>query len=61
MTEAIEKKLTALRENQKTIVEQINNGEKVLIKAKADLNAIMGAIQVCEQLLEEGKKDDGKN
>jgi hypothetical protein len=33
----------------------------LLTKAKADLNAIIGAIQVCKQLLEEGKEDGGKN
>ena len=61
MKEAIEEKLKKLEDNKSAVVQQITNGEQLLTKAKADLNAIIGAIQVCKQLLEEGKEDGGKN
>tara|TARA_B100000214_G_C23657462_1_gene485843 strand:+ start:60 stop:245 length:186 start_codon:yes stop_codon:yes gene_type:complete len=61
MKEAIEEKLKKLEDNKSAVVQQITNGEQLLTKAKADLNAIVGAIQVCKQLLEEGKEDGGKN
>ena len=61
MKETIEAKLKGLEDNQKQVSQQIQSGEQLLTKAKADLNAIIGAIQVCKQLLEEGKEDGGKN
>jgi ABC-type transporter Mla subunit MlaD len=61
MKETIEAKLKVLEDNQAKVSQQIQNGEQLLTKAKADLNAIVGAIQVCKQLLEEGKEDGGKN
>ena len=61
MKETIEAKLKVLEDNKSAVVQQITNGEQLLTKAKADLNAIVGAIQVCKQLLEEGKEDGGKN
>ncbi len=57
MKEAIEAKLKVLEDNQAKVSQQIQNGEQLLTKAKADLNAIVGAIQVCKQLLEEGKEE----
>ena len=61
MKEASEAKLKVLEDNPATVSQQLQNGEQLLTKAKADLNAIIGAIQVCKQLLEEGKEDGGKN
>ena len=72
MKEQIEAKLTALEENKIKVVEQIRQGQELVQKGQADLNAILGAIQVCEQLKSEDNKDvkkpdkkkedsDGKN
>tara|TARA_B100000085_G_scaffold241395_1_gene232207 strand:- start:1069 stop:1263 length:195 start_codon:yes stop_codon:yes gene_type:complete len=61
MKKAIEDKIKKLKENQATLVKSINEGSRMLEKAKADLSAVNGAIVVCEQLLNEGeeKKEDG--
>ena len=69
MKEQIESKLEALEENKTKVVEQIRRGQELVQKGQADLNAILGAIQVCEQLNTENdtkdvkkpdkKKDDG--
>ena len=59
MKKAIEDKIKKLKENQATLVKSINEGSRMLEKAKADLSAVNGAIVVCTQLLEEGSKDDG--
>jgi len=61
MKDKIEAKLKVLEDNKTSVLDQIQKGEQLLSKAKADLSAILGAIQVCKQLLEEGKKDDGKD
>lgn len=72
MKEQIEAKLKALEENKIKVVEQIRQGQELVQKGQADLNAILGAIQVCEQLKNEDNKDvkkpdkkkedsDGKN
>ena len=50
MKEQIESKLEALEENKTKVVEQIRRGQELVQKGQADLNAILGAIQVCEQL-----------
>ena len=70
MKDKLEAKLKTLKENQATVETQIIKGQELLRKAQADLNAILGAIQVVDQLLEdtemsfktkETKKDDRKN
>ena len=61
MKEQIEAKLTKLKEDQATLVKAVNDGTRMLEKARADLSAVNGAIVVCTQLLEEGKENGGKN
>ena len=53
MKDKLEAKLGQLNENKVMVQNQISEGTKLLRKAEADLNAIMGAIQVVNQLLEE--------
>ena len=60
MKEKLEAKKTQLLENKKIVEGQIQEGTRLLEKARADLNAILGAIQVVNQLLEEGDKDGTK-
>ena len=52
MKEDIEAKLKKLKENRDIVMKNINEGQELVKKAIADLQAISGAIQVCEQLLE---------
>tara|TARA_Y100001938_G_scaffold98249_1_gene134464 strand:- start:127 stop:318 length:192 start_codon:yes stop_codon:yes gene_type:complete len=63
MKDDIEAKLKKLKENRDIVMKNINEGQELVKKAIADLQAISGAIQVCEQLLEpkEEAKDDGAN
>jgi|TARA_B100000959_G_C14562900_1_gene452471 multidrug resistance efflux pump len=58
--EQIEAKLKALEENKIKVVEQIRQGQELVQKGQADLNAILGAIQVCEQLKTENDSKDVK-
>ena len=59
--ETLEAKKTQLLENKSIVMNQINDGTRLLEKAKADLNALLGAIQVVDQLLEEtGDRDRSK-
>ena len=47
-----------------TVAQRIKDASETIKQANADLNAIAGAIQVCEQLIEENPsedKDGGKN
>ena len=53
MKDKLEAKLKTLKENQATVETQIIKGQELLRKAQADLNAILGAIQVVDQLLED--------
>jgi multidrug resistance efflux pump len=59
MKEKLEAKLQQLNENKEVVQNQINEGTRLLRKAEADLNAIIGAIQVVNQLLDENA-DSGK-
>lgn len=59
MKDKLEAKLGQLNENKVMVQNQISEGTKLLRKAEADLNAIMGAIQVVNQLLDENA-DNGK-
>ena len=64
MKKEIEAKLAKLKENRDIVAKNINDGQEVEKKAMADLQAIHGAIQVCEQLLKDEPKeasDDGSN
>ena len=53
MKKEIEAKLAKLKENRDIVAKNINDGQEVVKKAMADLQAIHGAIQVCEQLISE--------
>ena len=51
MKKEIEAKLELLKKNREVVTKNINDGQELVRKAIADLQAIAGAIQVCEQLL----------
>ena len=63
----IEAKLAALKQNKLVVEDRIKTASETIKQANADLNAIGGAMQVCEQLLSENsedtteEKDGGKN
>ena len=70
MLKEIEAKLTKLNENKKVVLKNLQDLEVQTKKNMSDLQAISGAIQVCEQLKVEAEKpvevveensDDGKN
>jgi len=52
-----------LKKNKDKVMEQIKQGQDIVRQANADLNAIQGAMQVCEQLIEDNKEteNDPKN
>ena len=51
--EQIDRKLEELNANKVTVAERIRTAQETIKQANADLNAISGAEQLCEQLLEE--------
>ena len=55
----IESKLEELNSNKLVVQERITKASETIKQANADLNAIAGAIQLCEQLLSESKEDEG--
>ena len=57
MKKEIEAKLELLKKNREDVTKNINDGQELVKKAIADLQAIAGAIQVCEQLLKEEPKE----
>ena len=63
MKDKLEATLTKLKENRDIVMKNINDGQDLVKKAMADLQAISGAIQVCEQLIKEDEEsgDDGNN
>ena len=54
----IEAKLAALKQNKLVVEDRIKTASETIKQANADLNAIAGAIQVCEQLIEENPSED---
>jgi len=54
--EKIESKKTELNESFKLLTDRIGQLEKEIGKLKSDANAVSGAIQVCDQLLNEDDK-----
>tara|TARA_A100001011_G_scaffold209757_1_gene218032 strand:+ start:294 stop:509 length:216 start_codon:yes stop_codon:yes gene_type:complete len=52
----IEAKLENLKSNKLVVEERLRVAQETIRQANADLNAISGAEQLCEQLLEEEKK-----
>ena len=50
----IDRKLEELNANKMTVAQRIKDASETIKQANADLNALEGAIQVCEQL----KKED---
>jgi hypothetical protein len=61
MKDQIEAKITKLKENKDVVIKNMETAQEVLKKNLADLNAIQGAIQVCEQILEEVPKSKKKD
>jgi len=62
--EAINNKLDSLKVNKGVVETRIKEASDTIKQANADLNAIAGAIQVCEQLLSEQSsegQDGGTN
>tara|TARA_R100001460_G_scaffold11472_1_gene26828 strand:+ start:183 stop:398 length:216 start_codon:yes stop_codon:yes gene_type:complete len=55
----IESKLEELNSNKLVVQERITKASETIKQANADLNAIAGAIQLCEQLLSESVEDKG--
>ena len=51
--EQIDKKLEELNKNKLVVQDRIKTASETIKQANADLNALAGAIQVCEQLLSE--------
>ena len=56
--EQIESKLAALKQNKLVVEDRIKTASETIKQANADINAIAGAIQVCEQLMSENEKKD---
>ena len=54
----VEAKLEELKSNKLVVEERIRVAQDSIRQANADLNAISGAEQLCEQLLEEEKKPE---
>jgi len=57
MKKEIEAKLAKLNENKSVVMKNLNDLKQATEKNVADLQAIAGAIQVCEQLLKEEPKE----
>ena len=55
--EQIDKKLEELNNNKLVVQDRITKASEQIKQANADLNAIAGAIQLCEQLLSESVED----
>ena len=51
----IESKLETLKANKLQVAEKIRAAQQVIKQANADLNAVEGAIQLCDQLLNEAE------
>jgi len=59
--ETLDKKLETLNQNKIVVEDRIKTSQDVIRKANADLNAISGAIQVCEQLISELPASEEQN
>ena len=59
--ETLDKKLETLNQNKIVVEDRIKTSQDVIRKANADLNAISGAIQVCEQLISELPANEEQN
>ena len=55
----IESKLEELNTNKLVVQERITKASETIKQANADLNAIAGAIQLCEQLIVSSNTDEG--
>ena len=53
----IESKLEELNSNKLVVQERITKASETIKQANADLNAIAGAIQLCEQLINTNEGD----
>ena len=54
----IESKLEELNSNKLVVQERITKASETIKQANADLNAIAGAIQLCEQLIVSSNTDE---
>ena len=54
----VEAKLQELKSNKLVVEERLRVAQETIRQANADLNALSGAQQLCEQLLEEEKKPE---
>ena len=54
----IEAKLENLKSNKLVVEERLRVAQETIRQANADINAISGAEQLCEQFLEEEKKPE---
>ena len=57
----VAKKIETLNQNKIVVEDRIKTSQDVIRKANADLNAISGAIQVCEQLISELPANEEQN
>jgi len=57
--EQIDKKLEELNSNKIVVQDRITKASETIKQANADLNAIAGAIQLCEQLIVSSNTDEG--
>jgi len=55
----IESKLEELNSNKLVVQERITKSSETIKQANADINAIAGAIQLCEQLLVSSNENEG--
>ena len=55
----IESKLEELNSNKLVVQDRIAKASETIKQANADLNAIAGAIQLCEQLIVSSNTDEG--
>ena len=56
----IESKLEELNSNKLVVQERITKASETIKQANADLNAISGAVQLCEQLLKDNEDKGDK-
>mgnify|MGYP001329270173 FL=1 len=57
--EHINKKLEELNSNKLVVQDRITKASETIKQANADINAIAGAIQLCEQLLVSSNENEG--
>ena len=56
----IESKLEELNSNKLVVQDRIKKASETITQANADLNAISGAVQLCEQLIKDNEDNSDK-